>query len=180
MTQLRAKSLASGPMLELAERLAARASAADARLIVNDRLDVALLAGADGVHVGQDDLTPVAVRRACADKTDRRFIVGLSTHNDVQLAAGLDAPVSYLAIGPVFATTTKARPDPVVGLSGVRAARARIASRAVPLVAIGGIDETNARSVIDAGADTVAVAGGLIERDAASRARALLRVLSNS
>ena len=165
-------------MLALADRLAARTRGAGAMFIVNDRLDIALLAGATGVHVGQDDLTPGEIRRACAALSGPMVsVIGLSTHNDTQLQAGLDEPVSYLAIGPVFATTTKAQPDPVVGLSGVRLARARTASRGVPLVAIGGVDETNARAVIDAGADIVAIAGDLTSRDAGAKARALIDLL---
>jgi thiamine-phosphate pyrophosphorylase len=180
LVQLRAKTLPSGPMLAMAERLAARTRDAGGRLIVNDRLDIALLAGADGVHVGQEDLTPGAVRHACAaQSSSTAFVVGLSTHNDIQLQAGLDEPVSYLAIGPVFATATKARPDPIVGLAGVAAAGARVALQGVPLVAIGGIDETNARAVIEAGADTVAIAGDLTGKDASLKARALLRALGD-
>jgi thiamine-phosphate pyrophosphorylase len=178
LIQLRAKSLPGGAMLALAGRLSARARPAGATFIVNDRLDIALLAGADGVHVGQEDLTPSEVRRACAALPGLAVpLIGLSTHNDAQLQSGLDEPVSYLAIGPVFATVTKAQPDPIVGLSGVTRAQALIGSSGMPLVAIGGIDETNARAVIDAGADTVAVASGLVRKDAGARARALLAVI---
>ena len=165
-------------MLALAERLAARAREAGALFVVNDRLDVAVLSGADALHVGQHDLTPSAVRRASAAlPSPASLMIGYSTHNEAQLRAGLEEPVSYLAIGPVFATTTKAEPDPVIGLEGVRRAARHTAAARVPLVAIGGIDEANARDVIDAGADVVAMAGDLTTSDAAARARALLRAV---
>ena len=181
LLQLRAKSLASGEMLGLAERLVSRTRAAGARFIVNDRLDVALLAAADGVHVGQEDLAPSAIDRVLARRSPRpALVVGLSTHNDAQLRAGLDQPVSYLAIGPVFATTTKARPDPVVGLEGVRRAAALSTPRRVPLVAIGGIDKSNARAVIEAGASAVVIAGALTGDDPGRRASALLEAVRST
>ncbi len=179
LTQLRAKNMASGPMLALADRLRLAAHAAGAWLIVNDRVDVAVMAGADGVHVGQEDLSPASVRQACdVLGAPASFVVGFSTHDDAQVTAGLDEPVSYLAFGPVFITGTKARPDPVVGLEGLRAARTLTAPGEVPLVAIGGIGETNARDVIAAGADSVAVASDLTSKDAGQRARRLLELLA--
>jgi thiamine-phosphate pyrophosphorylase len=181
LVQLRAKTSPAADMLALAERLAAHTREAGAVFVVNDRLDVALLAGADGLHVGQRDLTPSAVRRAVAAMPSAAgLMIGYSTHNEAQLREGLDEPVSYLAIGPVFATTTKAEPDPVIGLEGVaRAARHTHAAR-VPLVAIGGIDDSNARSVIDAGADVVAVASELTTSDAGARVRVLIQLLQSS
>ena len=178
--QLRAKTSPAAEMLALAERLAARARDAAALFVVNDRLDVALLAGADGLHVGQHDLTPSAVRRAVAALPSAAgLMIGYSTHNEAQLRAGLDEPVSYLAIGPVFATTTKAEPDPVIGLEGVGRAAAHTRAARVPLVAIGGIDASNVRDVIEAGADVVAVAGELTNRDAGARARVLIQLLQS-
>ncbi len=178
LVQLRAKSASAAETLALAERLAVRARAAAALFVVNDRLDVAVLSGADGVHVGQQDLTPREVRRACAElPVAATLMVGCSTHNEPQLVAGLEEPVSYLAIGPVFATTTKAEPDPVIGLEGVRRAATHTRAAGIPLVAIGGIDQSNARAVIDAGADIVAMAGDLTTSDAAARAVALIRLL---
>ncbi len=178
LVQLRGKTSPTRELLSLSERLAIRTRDARALFVVNDRLDVALLAGANGVHVGQQDLTPSAVRRACAGLSGPvPLMIGHSTHNDEQLRAGLDEPADYLAIGPVFATTTKAEPDPVVGLEGVRrAARVTRAGR-VPLVAIGGINESNARDVIEAGADVVAIAGDLTTSDAGARARVLVGLL---
>ena len=122
---------------------------------MNDRADLALVAGFDGVHVGQDDLLPESVRRIIGP--DRWL--GVSTHNPEQVAeAGLTS-ADYLAIGPVFSTSSKEKPDPVVGLEGVR--RARSLTRK-PLVAIGGITRANAASVIEAGADSVAVISDLL------------------
>ena len=167
-------------MLALAERLAARAREAGALFVVNDRADVALLAGADGLHVGQRDLTPSAVRRAVAALPSAAdLMIGYSTHNEAQLRAGLDEPVSYLAIGPVFATSTKAELDPLIGLEGVGRAAQHARAAHVPLVAIGGIDESNARSVIDAGADVVAVAGELTTSDAGAKVRVLVQLLQS-
>jgi thiamine-phosphate pyrophosphorylase len=125
------------------------------RLILNDRADLAVLAQFDGVHVGHLDLAPEDVRRVVGDGRT----VGVSTHNDEQVRAAHLSCADYVAIGPVFATATKTDTEPVVGLEGVRRARALTTK---PLVAIGGITRRNARSVVDAGADSVAVISGLI------------------
>ena len=124
------------------------------RLIMNDRADLCLAAGFDGVHVGQDDITPASARLVVGPK----LVVGFSTHNPEQVKAADAMPLDYVAVGPVFATASKVNPDPVIGLEGVRAARALTTK---PLVAIGGITRANCRSVIDAGADSVAVIGDL-------------------
>jgi thiamine-phosphate pyrophosphorylase len=126
------------------------------RWIMNDRADLCLAAGFDGVHVGQDDLPPEAVRRIVG----KPLWMGVSTHNPEQLRRADQTDADYLAIGPVFATSSKAKPDTVVGLEGVRAARALTRK---PLVAIGGITRANARSVIEAGADAVAVISDLLD-----------------
>ena len=139
------------------------------KLIMNDRADLCLAAGFDGLHVGQDDLSPEAARRIIGP--DRWL--GVSTHNPEQLAVADQTSADYLAIGPVFATQSKANPDPVVGLAGVR--RAKELTRK-PLVAIGGITRVNARSVIDAGADAVAVISDLL-RDPRKSAEEFLRIL---
>lgn len=118
-------------------------------LILNDWAELALAASFDGVHVGQTDLSPAEARGIVGSTK----IVGVSTHNRAQLLAADGQPVDYIAIGPVFATATKANPDPVVGLEGVRAARALTQK---PLVAIGGITIQNAAAVRQAGADSVA------------------------
>ncbi len=129
-------------------------SSSDCRLILNDRADLVVLANFDGVHVGQGDLTPEDARRVVG--LDR--IVGVSTHTDEQVRIADQSCADYIAIGPVFVTGTKLNPDPVVGIEGVRRARALTSK---PLVAIGGITRANARSVIDAGADSVAVISAL-------------------
>jgi len=124
-------------------------------LIMNDRADLCLAADFDGVHVGQDDLSPEGARRVVGPQR----IVGVSTHNLEQLARADASPVDYIALGPIFTTSAKENPDPVVGLQGLRAARAATTK---PLVAIGGITRANVRSVIDAGADSVAVISDLV------------------
>jgi|SRR5579872_1746392 len=124
-------------------------------LIMNDRADLCLAAEFDGVHVGQDDLSPESVRAIIGP--DRWL--GVSTHNPEQLLEADLTSADYLAIGPVFATSSKDKPDPVVGLEGVRRARALTRK---PLVAIGGITRANAVSVIEAGADSVAVISDLL------------------
>jgi thiamine-phosphate pyrophosphorylase len=127
-----------------------------AMLIMNDRADLCLAAGFDGVHVGQDDLSPAGVRAVIGP--DRWL--GVSTHNVEQVRAADQTDATYIAIGPVFATASKANPDPVIGLEGVRAAR--VLTRK-PLVAIGGITRANFREVLAAGADSVAVIGDLLK-----------------
>jgi thiamine-phosphate pyrophosphorylase len=154
LLQFRNKQRSPRQMLSQARQL--RRIAGDrVRLIMNDRADLCLAAGFDGVHVGQDDLPPEAVRRI----VEKPLWIGVSTHNPEQLRRADQTGADYLAIGPVFATSSKANPDPVVGLDGVRAARA-LTRR--PLVAIGGITRSNARSVIEAGADAVAVISDLL------------------
>jgi len=124
-------------------------------LIMNDRADICIAAEFEGVHVGQDDLSPEGARTVIGPD----HILGVSTHNLEQLKEADAGPADYIAYGPVFSTSGKRNPDPVVGLEGLRAARA--ATRK-PLVAIGGITRANARSVIDAGADSVAVISDLL------------------
>jgi thiamine-phosphate pyrophosphorylase len=139
------------------------------KLIMNDRADLALVAEFDGVHVGQDDLLPESVRRIIGP--DRWL--GVSTHNPEQVAEADQTSADYLAIGPVFSTSSKEKPDPVVGLAGVR--RARSLTRK-PLVAIGGITRANAASVIEAGADSVAVISDLL-REPGKSAEEFFRIL---
>jgi thiamine-phosphate pyrophosphorylase len=155
IVQLRAKGLSDGRLLELAAEALAVTRGAGALLVVNDRPDVARILGADGVHLGQEDLAPHEVRALLAPGS----IVGLSTHSLEQLGRAEAEPVDYVAIGPVFPTRTKSHPDPVVGLEMVRRARERTRR---PLVAIGGITSENARSVVEAGADGVAVISALL------------------
>ena len=154
LLQYRNKNGSARQMLDEARRL--RQLLTDrARLFMNDRADLAVAAECAGVHVGQDDLCPEAVRLVIGPK----LWLGVSTHNPEQLQAADATSADYLAIGPVFSTSSKEKPDPMVGLDGVRRARALTRK---PLVAIGGITRQNARSVIDAGADAVAVIGDLL------------------
>ena len=154
LLQYRDKSGAPQEILRAAEEIAAVFAGVDATLILNDRADLAVLAGWSGVHVGHLDLPPAAVRRVLGVGR----AIGVSTHNDEQVRVADTGEADYVAVGPVFATSTKLNAEPVVGLEGVRRARALTAK---PIVAIGGITRENARAVIDAGADSVAVIGGL-------------------
>jgi len=168
LLQYRNKRSNARQMLDEARQLRARLGA-NIKLIMNDRADLCLAAQYDGLHVGQDDLSPEAAWHIIGP--DRWL--GVSTHSPEQLADADKTSADYLAIGPVFATSSKANPDPVVGLAGVR--RARELTRK-PLVAIGGITRANARSVIDAGADAVAVISDLLRAPRKS-AEEFLRVL---
>jgi len=141
-----------------------------AKFIVNDRPDIALLSGAAGVHVGQTDLSVEDARALCG--ADR--IVGVSTHNLEQLAAADQTSADYIAFGPLFATSTKQNPDPVVGLAGLRDAR-RLTRK--PVVAIGGITIERAAEVYAAGADSICVARDLLcAPDPSARAEEYLRI----
>jgi thiamine-phosphate pyrophosphorylase len=166
LIQLREKQASSREILRLARELR-RVLPKNVRLIVNDRADLCIAAGADGVHVGQNDLPPEAARRIGGD--DR--IVGVSTHNLEQVESADRSAADYIAVGPVFSTSSKDNPDPVIGLDGVKRARALTQK---PLVAIGGITLENCRSVIDAGADSVAVISDLLS-DPRKRTEAFLR-----
>jgi len=152
--QYRNKSGNASVMLEHAQELK-RICGSSVHLIMNDRADLCLAAGFSGCHVGQDDLSPGVVRKILG----KGFMLGVSTHNPDQLGIADRSPVDYLAIGPVFQTVSKANPDAVVGLEGVR--RARELTRK-PLVAIGGITRENCHEVIAAGADSIAVIGDLV------------------
>lgn len=126
------------------------------KIIINDRVDIAVALRADGVHLGQTDLPPEASRCLLGEAA----IIGFSTHNLAQALAATRLPVNYIAFGPVFPTSTKENPDPVAGLTALQ--QARKATGAVPLVAIGGINGTNAKAVLGAGADSVAMISELL------------------
>jgi thiamine-phosphate pyrophosphorylase len=171
--QLRAKGLGSGAFLDLAQALVRDIRTVSGRLIINDRADICALAGAHGVHVGQEDLAPAeAGRIAGADA-----IVGLSTHTETQLDRALGEAISYVAVGPVFGTTTKDTGYERVGLELVRNAVQRLEGR-LPVVAIGGITLATAREVIEAGAASVAVISDLLVADPERRAREYLKALA--
>ncbi len=171
MLQLRCKGEGSAAFLDLARRLVRLAAVAGARVIVNDRADIARLSGAAGVHVGQDDL-PVAEARQIAGPG---AIVGLSTHDEAQVDAALAGEATYVAVGPVFGTSTKATGYDARGLALVRYA----AGRGKPIVAIGGISLVRAASVAEAGATGLAVVTDLLEGTSAeARVRAFASAIA--
>jgi thiamine-phosphate pyrophosphorylase len=129
-------------------------------LIMNDRADLCLSSGFEGVHLGQEDLSPAAARQIFLKAGKPDLWIGFSTHNPDQIGHAGVMPVNYIAVGPVFATSSKANPDPVIGLEGIREARKLTAK---PLVAIGGITRQTFKSVINAGADAVAVISDVVE-----------------
>jgi len=157
LIQLREKHLSPRELYREAEEALRVAHARGARLMINDRVDIALALQADGVHLGQDDLSPSVARRLLGE----RAVIGFSTHNIEQAQAAANMPVDYIAIGPIFSTATKADPDPVVGLDGLRRVREVIGG--IPLVAIGGVSAQNAAKVISAGADAVAVISAILK-----------------
>jgi len=174
--QVRAKGASGAWLLNATTAVVRRAETAGALVVVNDRADLARLAGAGGVHVGQTDLSPAAVRAVVGPE----FLVGRSTHTPDQYEAVFGEPVDYVAIGPVFATATKATGCDAVGLEGVRGAAARTLTRGLPLVAIGGITLDRARSVHDGGAQSIAVISDLLATgDPAGRVREFLRALED-
>ena len=168
LIQLREKNRSAKEILRVARALR-RALPSEVALILNDRADLALAAAAEGVHVGQDDIPADSARRIVGP--DR--IVGLSTHNPEQVREADTTKADYVAVGPVFATVSKDNPDPVIGLEGVRQARALTQK---PLVAIGGIALENCRSVIEAGADSVAAITELLRDPRKTTAQFLLQM----
>jgi thiamine-phosphate pyrophosphorylase len=157
--QLREKHLSPREFYEATEAaLDVVRAHTDVRLIVNDRADIALALGADGVHLGQHDLDPVAARRLLGTN----FIIGYSTHTVAQAIEASHLPIDYIALGPIFDTRTKENPDPTLGLDALRQARARI-DPSIPLIAIGGITHTNARATLDAGATSLALVSALLD-----------------
>jgi thiamine-phosphate pyrophosphorylase len=169
--QLRAKQLPSGLFLDLCDIVVTLGREYQASVIVNDRVDLARLARAAGVHVGQDDVPPTAAREQLGPDA----VVGYSTHSVTQVADALREPVSYIAVGPVFGTATKDTGYRAVGLELVTAA-SRLAGE-MPIVAIGGVTLDNAALAIEAGASCVAVISNLLVGDPARRVAALLRTL---
>lgn len=154
--QLREKHMPDMEFYEEAKRALEVAQRNDVKLVINDRAVVALAIRAPGIHLGQDDHPPQSMRIMLGESA----VIGYSTHNVDQAVAAVKLPIDYLAIGPIFPTTSKTDTSPVLGLDGLRAVRRAIGD--FPLVAIGGITHTNARSVIEAGADSVAVISALL------------------
>ena len=151
LIQLREKRLGAGEWLEDAANAVQFAKSRGVTILINDRVDMAIALGADGVHLGQNDLPPAAARRILGPDA----IIGFSTHSLEQMRLAIRMPVDYFGFGPVFSTKTKPDSDPVVGLELLRRARREASGR--PLVAIGGITGQNVHKVIDAGADSAAM-----------------------
>lgn len=151
MVQLREKQLSAAEFLTEAAAALRVARDAGVKIIINDRVDIALALEADGVHLGQDDLPPEAARRILSPNA----IIGFSTHNSVQARLALSLPVDYIAVGPIFVTSTKQDSEIPLGLDELRRIRQVVGE--MPLVAIGGITAENSQAVLDAGADAVAV-----------------------
>jgi thiamine-phosphate pyrophosphorylase len=166
--QLRAKRLSGEELWRLAGECLRALAGSGRELWIDDRADLAALLPFAGLHLGQADLPPAAARRVVGEET----WIGLSTHDEAQLGAANDDPaVAVVAFGPIFPTTGKERPGPAVGLERLRAARRRTAK---PLVAIGGIDESNLAQVLAAGADWVALLGAICRGDVRRNCRRLL------
>jgi thiamine-phosphate pyrophosphorylase len=172
--QLRAKQASARFLFEISSALVHRLSGQPVRIIVNDRPDIASIANAAGVHLGQEDLPVEAARAICPTPQ----WVGISTHNLEQLRLAKNTSADYIAVGPIYPTATKENPDPVVGLDLIRAAR-KLTRK--PLVAIGGITIKSASEVFQAGADSVAVISDLQKApDPAKRAREYLAVAAEA
>lgn len=156
--QLREKTAAPDVFFAAAKETIAIARPAGAKIIINDRVDIALAVKADGVHLGQDDLPPAEARKLLGNNA----IIGISTHNIEQVNEALRQPVDYIAFGPIFPTATKIDSDPVVGLN--KLTEIKRLTGGIQLVAIGGINADNYRDVLTAGADSVAMIGAIVSR----------------
>lgn len=171
LLQYRSKTASARALLETSRGLAAELLPRGVSFLVNDRPDVAALSGADGVHVGQEDLPVELARRVVGPEK----WVGVSTHNEEQFREAILTSADYVAVGPIFETSTKANPDPVVGIEFVRRMRKLTLK---PLVAIGGVTLEWAAALIEAGADSVAVIGDILKAaDPAARAAKYVETL---
>jgi thiamine-phosphate pyrophosphorylase len=179
LVQYRSKNSSSRAFFDISSRIADELKGTSTRFIVNDRADIARLSGAGGVHVGQEDLPVEEARAVCGNGSGgadgaKKFWVGISTHTLEQVRAADATSADYIAVGPIYATTTKENPDAVAGVEFIRRARALTRK---PIVAIGGITVERAPEVFRAGADSVAVARDLIcAANSAARAREYLAV----
>ena len=174
LIQYRAKRASSRELYEICCQLAEQVRRAGGIFIANDRADIARAVGADGVHLGQEDL-PVELARRVLEPGKW---VGYSTHDLAQVREADRSSADYIAFGPIFPTQSKEKPDPVVGLEGLREAR-KLTRK--PLVAIGGITVEKVSDVLEAGADSVAVIADLLRApDIGKRAREFLRALGDS
>ena len=173
LLQYRNKSASSRELFDAAKELSAQLRPQGISFVVNDRTDVAALVGADGIHVGQQDLSVENARRVVGSKW-----VGVSTHNREQFERAAATSADYIALGPVFSTSTKTNPDPVVGIDFIRMVRTLTDK---PIVAIGGITLDRASEVIRAGADSVAVISDiLLAPDPGKRARQFIDILESA
>src|SRR6266478_7710527 len=153
--QYRNKTSSSRELLHASQALCLTVRQHGGTFLVNDRADIAHLAGAHGVHLGQDDLSVSAARKIVGNDC----LIGLSTHNLQQFKAAVESSADYIAVGPIFSTSGKQNPDPVVGVDFIRTVR-KLTQK--PIVAIGGITLERAREVIEAGADSVAVISDIL------------------
>jgi len=174
LLQYRNKSASSRELFESAKKFSAQLQPQGVSFVVNDRADVAALVDADGVHVGQQDLSVESARRVMGPSK----WVGVSTHNLEQFERAAATSADYIAVGPVFSTSTKINPDPVIGIDFIRTVRTLTEK---PIVAIGGITLDRAAQVIRAGADSVAVISDiLLAPDPGKRARQFLEILESA
>jgi thiamine-phosphate pyrophosphorylase len=169
LIQLRDKTASSQKFYEAALESLEICHRHGIRVIINDRVDIAIAVGADGVHLGQDDMPPEEARRLLGSDA----IIGFSTHSETQAQAAAELPIDYIGFGPIFGTATKQNADMVVGLEGLRTVRKIVPT--IQIVAIGGITATNVASVLDAGADSAAVISGIVrDPDGISKTMAAL------
>ena len=175
MIQIRDKNMSSRDLFGAIEECKVMVRDYDAKLIVNDRVDITMALRADGVHLGQDDLPPVEARKLLGP----RALIGFSTHSVEQAIKAMELPVDYIAAGPIFKTRSKADAEPAIGLEGLK--RIRQAIGKFPLVAIGGINLDNCRDVFSAGADSVAMISALVSKplQITNRMRKALEIASN-
>ncbi|CAN5618083.1 thiamine phosphate synthase [soil metagenome] len=171
--QLREKHSSAGDFYEAAEEAIKLARQSSVRIIINDRVDIALALKADGVHLGQDDFPPEYARNILGPDA----IIGFSTHSPEQAHAALALPIDYIAIGPIFKTTTKENPDTPLDIEGLK--NVREITRDFSLVAIGGINSTNLKDIFEAGADSAAMIGNLVS-DPANIAEKLRRLIQST
>ena len=171
--QLREKHVAARDFFRDASAAISYAHQNQALIVINDRIDIAVATGADGVHLGQTDLPPEAARRLLGNDA----IIGFSTHSVEQLKDALRMPIDYIAIGPIFPTSTKENPNPTVGIDGITMAKYFVGD--TPLVAIGGITAANAKSVLVRGADSAAIISDLLRkpREISNRYQEMLNIV---
>jgi len=171
LLQIRAKEISSASLLRICDEIVRTSDTYGAKVIVNDRVDLALMCGAAGVHLGQEDLRPTVARK----QLGKDALIGLSTHLPVQIELALQAPINYVAIGPVFETSTKPTSYKPLGLEGVHLAAKKVHKSKLPIVAIGGISLEQARGVFESGADAVAIISDVfVGNDPADRVRKYL------